>query len=81
MDKNQAIQSPKDIGTAVRHARKRQGLKQAEAAGLLGVGVRFLSELERGKDTLALGKVLQVMRGLGLQIDVYDKSMPEKGGV
>lgn len=79
MDKKQAIQSSKDIGAAVRHARKRQGLKQAEAAGLLGVGVRFLSELERGKETLALGKVLQVIRGLGLQVVVQDKSMHEEG--
>ena len=33
------------------------GLTQAQAAGLAGVGNRFLSELERGKSTVELGRV------------------------
>lgn len=63
----------KDIGILVRERRKRLGLLQSDAAGLLGVGVRFLSELERGKETLFLGKVLAVLEGLGLVVHIESK--------
>ncbi len=60
------ISTAKDVGDAVRSARKRMLLKQSQAAQLCGVGVRFLSDLENGKETLHIGKVLQVLNGLGL---------------
>ena len=49
------------------------GLSQLNAAGLCGVGERFLSELERGKPTVELGKVLQVLNRLGLHLVLDDK--------
>ena len=42
------ISTAKDIGDAVRDARKRMLLKQSQAAQLCGVGVRFLYDLENG---------------------------------
>ncbi len=62
------VSSIADIGQAVLRRRKQLNLKQMDAAGLVGVGARFLSELERGKETLEIGKVLQVVRGLGLSL-------------
>ncbi|NCC14012.1 MAG: transcriptional regulator, partial [Spirochaetia bacterium] len=59
-----------DIGKLVCSKRKELGLTQKEAAGLCGVGVRFWSELERGKSSLHLGKVLLVLTRLGLEIQV-----------
>jgi HTH-type transcriptional regulator/antitoxin HipB len=56
------------LGSAIRVQRKSIGLTQLDAAGLCGVGERFLSELERGKPTVELGKVLQVLNRLGLRI-------------
>jgi len=41
-----------------------------EAAGLVNVGVRFLSELENGKPTVRLDKLLQVVHGLGLELSL-----------
>lgn len=64
------IKNTGDIGDIVKNARKKLNLKQIEAAGLLGVGVRFLSELERGKATLEVGKVLQVLKGLKLDFQI-----------
>lgn len=58
------------LGKAIRDCRKSIGLTQQDAAGLCGVGERFLSELERGKETAALGKALQVARRLGLKLRV-----------
>lgn len=56
------------LGRAVRARRLSSGLTQAQAAGVLGVGVRFLSELERGKPTLSLELVLRVVQRLGLEL-------------
>lgn len=60
--------SVKDLGKAIRDARIAMKLRQAEAALLCGVGVRFLSDLERGKETARLGPTLKVIDGLGLAL-------------
>lgn len=62
------INDSKQLGKAIRDQRKSVGLTQLDAAGLCGVGERFLSELERGKPTAELGKVLQVITRLGLRL-------------
>lgn len=64
------IHTPEDLGRAVRDARTAAGLDQITAAGLLGVGPRFLSELERGKPTVRLHLVLRVLERLGLELDL-----------
>lgn len=69
------VSSPKDLGRAVRAKRKADRLTQAKAAALCGVGVRFLSDLENGKSTVELGKVLHVLAGLGLMVDVRPKGI------
>ena len=67
------ILSGQDIGHVVRATRKAQGATQAEFAALCGVGVRFLSELENGKSTAELGKVLLVIQNLGLEISLQPR--------
>lgn len=62
------IATPSDLGAAIRQARKRAGLTLVECAGASGVGVRFLSELERGKDTAELGRALRVATLVGIQL-------------
>ena len=57
------------LGKLVRRQRKALKLTQVEAAGLCGVGERFLRELEKGKPTVELGRALRVSVGLGIQID------------
>lgn len=61
----------------VRQARKEAGLRQAQAAALCGVGTRFLSDLENGKPTLHLGKVLKVLHGFGLRVAIKRKEFGE----
>lgn len=65
--------SPAELGRAVRRRRREEGLTQAQAAGLCGVGTRFLSELERGKPTAEIGRVLRVLGGLGLLLLVVPR--------
>lgn len=61
---------PTDIGTAIRAARKAQGLRQDELAAAANVGVRFLIELEAGKETAQLGKTLAVLAALGIDVSL-----------
>lgn len=58
------------VGAAVRQARKAHGLTQAALAGLAGSGTRFISELEHGKASVELGKVLDVLAVLGLRLQL-----------
>lgn len=67
------IKSSEDLGAWIRLARKAQGLTLVEAAGLCGVGIRFLSELERGKATAELGLVLRVALLMGLDLKVQPR--------
>ena len=60
------------IGAAVRHARHTHGLTQTQLAGLAGTGLRFISELERGKPSVALDKTLAVLAVLGLRLQISD---------
>jgi HTH-type transcriptional regulator/antitoxin HipB len=63
------VRTVSDIALLVRKKRLAKGLSQEHAAGLAGVGRRFLSELESGeKETLEIGKVLQVLNRLGVKL-------------
>jgi len=57
-----------NIGHTVREMRKAQGLRQDELAAVANVGLRFLGELEGGKPTVRLDKVLDVLDALGIEI-------------
>ncbi len=65
-----------EIGTTVRQARLAQGLRQDQLAAAAGVGVRLLVELERGKPTVRLDKVLAVLRALGCRLEVEPPPVP-----
>lgn len=65
------------LGLIVRRERKAQNLKQAELAAVSGVGIRFIVDLEAGKPTLQLEKVLRVITTLGCDITIA----PPAGGV
>lgn len=68
-----------DLGRCVRAQRKEQGATQAEFASLCGVGIRFISELENGKPTMELGKVMQVLKCLGLEISIQPRGWKSAG--
>ena len=68
------VYSAKDVGTAVRSARKQAGLTQRELAAECGCGVRFLSDLENGKPTIELGRTIRVLNTLSLDLDISERS-------
>ena len=64
------VSNAKELGALVRQRLKQAGLTLKDAAGIAGVGIRFLSELERGKPTLQLGLAIEVLQLFGLELHV-----------
>ncbi len=56
------------IGRIIRENRKRLGVTQKDLALTSGTGLRFVIDLEKGKETCQIGKVLTVLQTLGIQI-------------
>jgi y4mF family transcriptional regulator len=65
----------KDLGNIIRTNRKTQGLTQEQLAAVCGVGLRFLRELESGKESCYIGKVFHVLSMLGLEIKIGERSL------
>jgi len=57
------------LGEMIKQARKEQGLTQEQLAATTGVGVRFIRELEQGKESCHIGKALKVVAMLGIDIE------------
>ena len=57
-----------EIAAFVKEARKKFGLTQVDLADKAGVGLRFVRELEQGKQTLRMDKINQVLRLFGRQV-------------
>lgn len=74
-----SIQTTQQLGDVLRAARKQLGLTQPQLAMAAGVGVRFIVDLEAGKATVRLERVLRVIDALGgvLQLIGLPSSVPE----
>jgi HTH-type transcriptional regulator / antitoxin HipB len=60
--------TPHRLGQIIKAYRLEQKLTQAQLATKSGTGLRFIVELERGKPTVQLGKVIAVAEALGLML-------------
>ena len=58
-----------ELGSLIRKERLRQKLTQTDLAEISGVGITFMSQLENGKETVEMGRVIRVLTMLG--IDLY----------
>jgi HTH-type transcriptional regulator/antitoxin HipB len=66
------IETPADLGRAVRRVRRSHGLRQEDVALSAGTGARFVGELERGKPTVQLDTTLRVLQVLGVGLELED---------
>ena len=55
------------IGQYIKEERKKAGLTQEEFAMRSGLGLRFVRELEQGKETVRLDKVNQALAMFGME--------------
>ena len=58
----------KDLSKLIKEKSLALGMTQSDASALCNVGIRFLSELENGKPTLQIDKVLKVAKFFDIKI-------------
>jgi HTH-type transcriptional regulator/antitoxin HipB len=63
-----------DLGSIVREQRHALNLRQVDLAGIGNTGNRLIVDIEKGKPTVQLQKVLEVLDLLGLELTVNRKS-------
>ena len=64
------------ISDFVRQERIRRNLTQQQLADLADVGLNFVYQLEKNKQTVQLDKANQVLAALGYEVGVYRKFSP-----
>jgi HTH-type transcriptional regulator/antitoxin HipB len=67
------IQNMASLATFIRQRRKFLKLSQVDLAGASGLGVRFIGDLERGKPTCEIGKVLHLLTMLGVEVQLNSR--------
>lgn len=55
------------VGPAIRKFREDAGLTQAELADMAGLNRTYLSDLEQGKETEQLRRILRILKLLGVR--------------
>ena len=70
--------TPEQIGSIIRDTRKRLGVTQKDLALTAGTGLRFVIDLEKGKETCELGKSLRVLQTLGITLTLTPPPAGEK---
>lgn len=67
--------STRELGITIRETRKQLGVTQKDLALTAGTGLRFIIELEAGKDTCQVGKVFTVLQTLGIKMTLTPPSV------
>ena len=62
--------NPEQLGAAIRSRRRQLKVTQKDLAMTCGTGLRFIIDLEKGKPTCQIGKILQVLQALGLKLQI-----------
>lgn len=73
--------SAQKIGQRVRERRLANGFTQRELGELAGVGVRLVSDLERGKSTLRMDAANRVLAVFGLMLGPVESPRNEEGAL
>ena len=72
------IRLVKYMGKAIKDSRKKKKMTQGDLADITGVSVKFISDVERGKETIQMDKVFDLARALGLLIYLTSDPLPPR---
>lgn len=78
---NENIQYPyhvrlvKYLGKAIQDTRRKKNIRQSDLADITGTSVKFISDIERGKETIQMDKAFALLRALGLKLYVTPGSI------
>lgn len=68
------VRTALDIGQMVKRQRNGMNLRQLDVAGLANTGNRLIVDVENGKPTVQLQKVLDLLDILGLEVVIQPKT-------
>ena len=60
----------KYLGKAIQDTRKKKKMRQLDLADITGTSVKFISDVERGKESVQMDKTFVLLRALGLKLYV-----------
>lgn len=61
------------LGVLLRKRRKKLGYTQEQIAGMLGCSPRLVGEMERGRGSVGIDKVLTYAMSLGIDIVAFER--------
>ena len=76
---DQIARSPKDVGNALRNARKAKKLTQAELASRSGIWQRTISTIETSASGATLDTIFDLLAALDLEIQIVPRSKMKPG--
>ena len=70
--------TPAQIGELIRDTRRSLDVTQKDLALTSGTGLRFIIDLEKGKETCEIGKALRVLQTLGIKMKLTPPTTASK---
>ncbi len=70
--------TPQQVGALIRQTRKNLGVTQKDLALTSGTGLRFVIDLEKGKETCEIGKALTVLQTLGIKLTLIPPAVAKE---
>jgi HTH-type transcriptional regulator / antitoxin HipB len=71
-DKPFRLYTAASVGPAIRHYREEAGLTQEQLADMAGLNRSYLSELEQGKETEQMRRILRLLKLLGVRATLQE---------
>ena len=72
------IHNPSELGRLASQTRSELGLRQSDVHAHTRLATRFIGEVEHGKETAQIGKVMDMLESLGLELVIRSKSEEAK---
>ena len=67
------IKNAEDLGSEIRKRRKNLGYTQQDIAARTGLSASFISDVENGKETAEIGKIMLLLSILGLNLYMKER--------
>ena len=67
-----------ELAAEIKRVRKQLNVTQEQLALTAGTGLRFVIDLEKGKPTCQIGKVLAVLETLGIRLPLQATGLPSE---
>jgi len=68
------IHNPSELGRLASQTRSELGLRQSDVHAHTRLATRFIGEVKHGKETAQIGKVMDMLESLGLELVIRSKS-------